>query len=191
MHQPNPLAGAGIDARARYAAIGEEWLRRFAVTLTTTEHTGLTGRAYVKRRTIKTPWPASTLKRLYILAHEIGHVVLGHTDTIGHYLPSYVREFECEMFAHALMREEGLRVPKDMTDRAKAYVARRMRQGVGSNLRKPLDTGIIAWCGPHLTATTIKIWRDLNPWLFSGSPRFFQGAKARVRAALDAHKESV
>ena len=87
-------------AAGRYAASRQTMARQFDVALCEVR-TKLTGRAFVKQREIEVPWPTTTRKRLYIVAHEIGHVVLGHA---GNRLPAYKREYQAEQFAHELLR---------------------------------------------------------------------------------------
>jgi hypothetical protein len=66
-----------------------------------------------------------TRKQLYILAHECGHIALKHFDRKK---PRHVEEMEAEKWAHMKLREYGVAVPRAMTERAKKYVARKIRQ---------------------------------------------------------------
>src|SRR4030095_917748 len=115
--------GARAAAAERYAELGRRWLAEFKVTIGQAR-TNLSGRAWVERRVIDAPWPTTTRKRLYIVAHEIAHVALGH---VGKRLRAYIREYQAERFAHDLLRREGLAVPRAMSERAKRYVARKAR----------------------------------------------------------------
>ena len=140
--KPLPFAPtARAEAAERYAQIGRGWFARFRVSLRK-ERASLTGCAWVRDRAVEAPWPSTTRKRLYILAHEIGHVALRHTRR----LPRYVEEYEAEQFAHALMRETGVAVPRSMTLRAKRYVSRKIAQAHIRGLNK-LDKKIAEWAG--------------------------------------------
>jgi hypothetical protein len=134
---PTPKQAAG----ERYAAVGEGWMAEFGVSLKGIR-TGLTGQAWVEERAIYAPWPSTTRNRLYILAHEIGHVALDHRSQ----RPVYVQEFEAEQFAHGLMRRDGLAVPRKMADRAKCYVRFKIRRAHNRFVRW-IDPDIAKWAG--------------------------------------------
>jgi hypothetical protein len=129
----------------RLLNIGATWVVRAGVVVGGPHHK-LTGRAWVMSRKIVAPWPSTTTRRLYVLAHEIGHVILRH----GPGRPVYVREYEAEMFAHRLLPAYGLDVPEVETVRSKKYVSRKIERGFSSGLSL-LDTGIQDWCEPHLS----------------------------------------
>lgn len=135
---------AAQDARERYAAIGAVWMARFNVTLSKAR-TGLHGCAHVETRKIEAPWPTTSRKRLYILAHEIGHVALDHRRK----LPTYVQEFEAEQFAAGLMRASGVAVPRAMTDRAKRYIRTKIGRAHARFVRW-VDPDIAAWAGTNV-----------------------------------------
>jgi hypothetical protein len=63
---------------------------------------------------------------LYIFLHECAHATLGHNGKV----PRHVEEMEAEQWAHATMRKHGIAVPRSMTEQAKQYVARKIRQAV-------------------------------------------------------------
>ncbi|MCH4541838.1 MULTISPECIES: hypothetical protein [Brucella/Ochrobactrum group] len=73
-------------------------------------------------RRIEAPRPV-TRKSLYIFLHECAHA---HLHCGGPKLPVHVKELQAEKWAHSKMREHGIPVPRTMTDRAKAYVARKI-----------------------------------------------------------------
>jgi hypothetical protein len=128
-------------AQQRYSALGAAWLNEFHVVLGQAT-SGLHGRAWVTDRMLHAPWPATTRKRLYILAHEIGHVALDHRKQ----RPVYVQEFEAEQFAHALMRRDGIAVPRAMTERAKRYVRSKINRAFVRG-GQWFDPDIAAWAG--------------------------------------------
>jgi hypothetical protein len=84
---------------------------------------GLHGSAFVRTGHIKAPEP-TTRNRLYVWAHECGHVTLKHNNT----KPRHIAEYEAERWAHAALRRHGIAVPRKQTKRAKDYVARKIRQ---------------------------------------------------------------
>lgn len=100
----------------------------------------LTGRCWWKRKHLAYPEP-KTAKSLYIFLHEVAHAKLRHQSK-----PSYVREYEAETFAHEKMREYGFVVPLDMTNRAKKYVARKLKAGLRSGLKQEVDPKIQEFC---------------------------------------------
>lgn len=102
----------------------------------------LSGRAWSKTGVIEAP-EGRTRKQLYILAHECGHVALAHCRGSK---PQHRKEYEAERYAHEALRRHGIAVPKKMTERAKAYVRRKIRQGVKRGLRSP-DKEAVAWSG--------------------------------------------
>lgn len=86
----------------------------------------LTGRATYHRGEMSAPRPF-TRKSLYIFLHECAHFVL-HDVAFSSRKPRHVEEMEAEKWAHEKMREAGIPVPRAMTRRAKAYVARKIHQ---------------------------------------------------------------
>jgi hypothetical protein len=85
----------------------------------------LSGAHYGTRKLIQAPRPV-TRKSLYIFLHECAHAALDHS-TNGK-VPRHVEEMEAEKWAHEKMRENGVPVPRAMTQRAKKYVARKIHQ---------------------------------------------------------------
>ena len=91
----------------------------------------LTGCANVAKSEIEVPKPL-TRKSLYIFLHEIGHVAIGHLGK----KKRHVEEYEAEQFAHERMRELGFAVPRSQTERAKAYVARKIGQAYARGAKR-------------------------------------------------------
>jgi hypothetical protein len=85
----------------------------------------LSGRCYHGTKMIATPRPR-TRKAPYIFLHECAHIHL-HS---GRRPKAHVREMEAEKWAHAKMREHGIPVPRKMTERAKQYVAHKIRTAI-------------------------------------------------------------
>jgi hypothetical protein len=88
----------------------------------------LSGYCDPKNKVIVVPRPR-TRKALYIFLHECAHAHLHRNGSRGR-VPRHVEELEAEQWAHARMREAGIRVPRAMTKRAKRYVARKIKQAI-------------------------------------------------------------
>lgn len=118
---PVDLQQARKDAAERFYAIGmkclpEGWTYEFRKRLT--------GVCWPKRKHIAGPRPV-TRKSLYIWLHECAHA---HLHGPSCRKTRHVKEYEAERWAHETMRANGVPVPKVMTERAKAYVARRVAE---------------------------------------------------------------
>lgn len=83
----------------------------------------LAGRAFPRSGEIHVPRPF-TRRALHIFLHECAHVALGH---IGK-KPRHVEELEAEQWAFRKMRAHGIAVPRKSLQRAKRYVAFKIRQ---------------------------------------------------------------
>ena len=92
----------------------------------------LSGRAIYSRGEMHAPRPV-TRKALYIFLHECAHFHI--QDHRGKSKPSHVKELEAEKWAHARMRDAGIAVPKDMTKRAKEYVAHKISHAIKSGAK--------------------------------------------------------
>ncbi len=136
------------EMRRRCRVVGLAIMRESGVQ-GVTHRNRLTGRAYVKQRYIDAPEP-TTRRRLYVFAHECGHVALAHNRST----PAYIKEYEAEQYAHAALRRHGIAVPRKETDRAKRYVALKIHRAVRRGQKKPLDKKILKWCGDHLSKET-------------------------------------
>jgi hypothetical protein len=90
----------------------------------------LSGRAWVKSRKIAAP-EGKTRRQLYVLAHECGHVALGHTRSKA----VHVKELEAERWAHAALRRHGVKVPRKETVRAREYVGDKIERAKRSGAK--------------------------------------------------------
>lgn len=89
---------------------------------------GCDGMACIRRKTLFCP-PLTDPYALYVLFHEIGHVVLKHSIRPGRTTREerrleWIEEYEAERFAIDLCRREGVRVSRDTVNHARAYVAK-------------------------------------------------------------------
>jgi hypothetical protein len=101
----------------------------------------LTGRAYGSQNRMAAPRPI-TRKALYIFLHECAHFHLSHCSKKSR----HVEEFEAEQWAHEMMRQEGIRIPRSMTRRAKKYVAFKIEQALKRGAKK-IDKKAAKWSG--------------------------------------------
>jgi hypothetical protein len=118
---PPDLQAARREAAERYFAIGMSYL---PAGWTHAFRKSLSGRCYMHKKHISGPKPV-TRKSLYIWLHECAHAHLHAGDKRA---KRHVEEMQAEQWAHEVMRSHGVPVPKAMTARAKAYVARKIRQ---------------------------------------------------------------
>jgi hypothetical protein len=117
------LQAARQEATARFLAIAEAIKTEAGVTHHRVITNGLHGWAFSEHGIIHAP-EGRTRKQLYILAHECGHIAHNHNRK----KPRHVEELEAEQWAHGALRRHGIAVPRSMTKRAKAYVARKIDQ---------------------------------------------------------------
>lgn len=121
------LSQARREAATRFYAIGMSCLPQ---GYTYKFRKSLTGSHDGRAKHINGPKPV-TRKALYVWLHECGHAQLGHNGS----KPSHVKEWEAEVWAHQTMRAHGIPVPKEMTKRAKAYVARTINRAILSGAK--------------------------------------------------------
>ena len=122
------LQQARRDAADRFFAIGMSYL---PPGWTYTFRKALTGQCVIKDKHIDAPRPV-TRKALYIWLHECAHAHL-HIDRRK---KRHVEEMEAEMWAHAVMREHGIAVPREVTLRAKRYVGRKIDQAIARGAKR-------------------------------------------------------
>ena len=128
-----------LEAKRILKSIARHWFKIHKVKKITYVK-GLYGKAWCKEKRLRIP-PPTTRKRMYIIAHELGHLAL-HTKTSKR---QFIKEFEAEQYAHTLMRRFNIKVPRDMTVRAKNYVQYRINLSVKRGLQAPIPREISAW----------------------------------------------
>jgi hypothetical protein len=101
----------------------------------------LTGRASARTGCISVP-PPTTRRRLYIFAHECGHVALNHIQKVTRHR----EEYEAEQWAHDALRRHGIAVPRKCTENAKGYVKWRIDMAVRRGA-KQIDKEAAKWSG--------------------------------------------
>lgn len=98
-----------------------------------------TGQKIVVDKVLSVPEPTCP-EALYVWLHECGHARNRHHVRS---MPTYLKEFEAEDFAHAVFREEGLEVPEYMQKNAVLNVVRRaLEAGVRAHQAEPR---VAAW----------------------------------------------
>ena len=128
-----------LEAKRILKSIARHWFKIHKVKKITYVK-GLYGKAWCKEKRLRIP-PPTTRKRMYIIAHELGHLAL-HTKTSKR---QFIKEFEAEQYAHTLMRRFNIKVPRDMTVRAKNYVQYRINLSVKRGLQAPIPKEITNW----------------------------------------------
>lgn len=121
-----PLTGAELNAARKVAAERFEAIAKLYVPpgYAVEYRKSLTGVHFgPPRLLIKAPRPI-TRKSLYVFLHECAHAHLH----VNRHPPVHVMEMEAEKWAHEKMRQHGIPVPRDMTRRAKRYVASKIRR---------------------------------------------------------------
>jgi hypothetical protein len=104
------------------------------------------GRAYVFKKIIETADPI-TVDRLYVVAHECGHIALQHgpRNLWGHR-----NEFEAEQFAILVLRHFDVPVPYDMVEDGQHYVAWHIEQDVHQHGRREIDGDAYDWAARYV-----------------------------------------
>jgi hypothetical protein len=120
-------------AAQRYRAIARALAFDAGVKEIEYDRRSLSGLAIYADRKIRVPEP-TTRRRLFIFAHECGHIAMGHVYA-G---PRYREEFEAERWAILALRRNGVAVPRKELRGAKSYVARRIREAIAQGV-KPAD----------------------------------------------------
>ena len=87
----------------------------------------LTGCVYSKKKLVYIP-SIKSRKSLYIALHELYHVERAENKLKK--IEVNVEEMRAELFAHRKMREMGFAVPTSQTQRAKRYVAYKVRKAI-------------------------------------------------------------
>jgi hypothetical protein len=133
--RPGMAVRTGADLQAARKAAAERFqaiaMQYVPDGYTVEYRKSLSGRHYGKRKLIQAPRPV-TRKSLYVFLHECADAHL-HRDRKP---KAHVREMEAERWAQEKMREHGIPVPRDMTKRAKQYVARKIRVAIASGAKR-------------------------------------------------------
>jgi hypothetical protein len=110
---------------------------------TTFSHDRWTGQRTVVGKELIVPEP-DCLEGLYVWLHECGHARMRHHVRE---IPTYVKEYEAEDFAHTVFAEEGLVVPEWMSENGRLNVLHNMRHegiappDVEARVRRWIESG--------------------------------------------------
>jgi len=115
----------------RHMPEGWRWIQRKS----------LTGVCVYEDKKIYAPSPI-TRRALQVFLHECAHATLHAERKNGK--PQYVKEYEAELWAFRVMRENGIRVSRKMIESAKAFVGWRISMAVRRGL-KNVDKKIKRW----------------------------------------------
>jgi len=113
---------------------------------------GLRGRAFTKSRRILVPEP-TTRRRLYVFAHECGHVALRH----GH-RPRHAQEYEAELYAQEALRRHGIQVPEKEILNGRRYVAQKIVRALNRRAKR-LDARAVEWAWEELPVAAQRVIR--------------------------------
>jgi hypothetical protein len=145
---PSRASSKGAKIRAKIAAnrskrlrIADAMKREAGVTEHTVHKEDFGGVAYIGTGRIYSPEGRKILQ-LYTLAHECGHIFL-HNSGPGYMLPSHVKEFEAENYAHQAFREHGMTLPRKLSKWGRTYVASWIEKDRAANI--PIDSRAIAY----------------------------------------------
>ena len=147
-----------MDMARRCAEAAENMITEAGVEKVTWSDKSLRGWGSAKYRSIYAPRP-NTRRRLYVVAHECGHVALGHNGT----KPRHRQEYEAERYAQAAMKRHGVAVPRKSVEQGKKYVARKIHQAVRRGAKR-IDSEALNWCRKYLSS-------EVEQWLANGHGR--------------------
>jgi hypothetical protein len=133
--------------RAKRLRIADAMKKEAGVTAHTVNKEDLGGHAYIGTGGIYSP-EGRKIVQLYTLAHECGHIFL-HNSGPGYALPSHVKEFEAESYAHQAFREHGMNVPRRLSNWGRQYVASCIDKDRAANIQ--IDPRAIAYAAGRLS----------------------------------------
>ena len=84
-------------------------------------------RGFATADTVHLASKIGTRRSLYGGLHEVGHIVLGHTERRG--TRRWRVEAEAEAWTQRRMRELGIEIPPEEVESGRAYIARMQRWG--------------------------------------------------------------
>jgi hypothetical protein len=156
------------ENRQKRLAIGEAMKREAGVTGHEINRHDNSGWARLQTGLINSP-EGQTIKKLWTLAHECGHVFLHGDGKPGRSLPDHVMEMEAEMYAHQALHVYGMKTAKGRTDWGRWYVGTHVLKDRAAGI--PIDPRVIDYvAGTRSPFETLrdqpKHWQNgvfLNP----------------------------
>ena len=135
----NKLIEHKINQKRILKSIAKQWFKIHKIKKVIYRKT-LSGCASVRIKKIEIP-PATTRNRMYIIAHELGHIFHNHISN----KKRFIEEYEAEKYAHYLMKKYKIKIPRKMTTRAKQYVTRKIYQAKARGLKSEIPSNIKRW----------------------------------------------
>jgi hypothetical protein len=128
------------------------------------------GRANVRKKIIETGDPV-TVERLYVVAHECGHIALEHGRRN---LRGHRGEFEAEQFAILILRHFDVPVPYEMVEDGQNYVAWHIDQDINRYRGREIDSDAYKWALRYLPPAIRHAVNDCSIPLksFAGEVRY-------------------
>jgi hypothetical protein len=108
------------------------------------------GIAFLDDGSIEAPDPI-TAERLYVVAHECGHIALQHGQRE---VSCHRGEYESEQFASFLLRRFAVPVPVDFIENGRQYVAEHIDREVLQENCREVDREAYGWAAPYLDEST-------------------------------------
>jgi hypothetical protein len=122
-----------------FETIANEWFKKHHVKKIKYVN-GLYGRAFCELDEIVIPKP-TTAMRMYIIAHELGHLALHYKCKKR----QFIKEYEAEIYAYNLMKKYKIDIPRKSILRAKKYVIYRIRLSLKRGLKESVPKEIMQW----------------------------------------------
>lgn len=104
--------------------------------------TGVTHRT--ERKTVECP-PIRDRYALAVLAHEIGHLVLGHCWRAE---PGWLQEYEADMWAIEALRAEGVSVCETFRGQSRVSVREHVDAALAKDPDADIDAKVLRWAFP-------------------------------------------
>ena len=155
---PNDLTGKEYDdfyrdtqdgrrsAKRRRQDIAENWINSLGIKVILPPRSPISGR-YVEyggysvvNRWIRTPFPPTTDRQLYVLAEQIARLVFDHNGKRSGYLYAYERQ----LFAHQLLKSRNINV--DQKTKWRAWIeVRTLLRATLNNEKTLIDREVAVW----------------------------------------------
>jgi alkyl hydroperoxide reductase subunit AhpC len=83
-----------------------------------------------------------TVKQLFVIAHEVGHVVMKHYDSNK---PRHVEEYEADKYALAALKRHGVKVPRKLAQHIRQCIASMVKR---AGPKAAIDPAVKRFIGP-------------------------------------------
>jgi len=150
------------EPRGRYADEAAVLLREHNVTVRKWRKTN-SGIAYNGCREIECPHPRD-VTRLAVVAHEIGHHVLGHTETKWATVPRWKEELDAWMWSNQALLGIGIKPDYEQVTQSLRYCFRKaVKRGmlhIPEELRPYLSRTLIEWAEDEMQPKPYGVAKD-------------------------------